>query len=305
MTKAIVNVAIGLLLHQSKVLVGWREAKQHQGNKHEFPGGKVEKDETPEQACTREIFEEVGIGIEKWHIFDVIQHQYDDIEVHLHLFHAFVAEEQLQSIQKPWTWYERGQLKALNFPQANNAIIERLIWTNFIKITDQWTDIHQLPAHTSMYLRLHHELGTVLCSSVIESINQLPSDLLQLLIVNIATWQQLDRDVQKQISAIHYKQHQLMTLKQNDLVVGIRTIAACHDRLSLNRADQLGLDAVILSPVLPTSTHPDTSHLGWDEFRKLTQTLQIPVFALGGLRPADLAFAQTNHAYGIAGISQF
>lgn len=41
MNKPIVQVAIGILLHQSKVLVGWREAKQHQGNKHEFPGGKL------------------------------------------------------------------------------------------------------------------------------------------------------------------------------------------------------------------------------------------------------------------------
>jgi len=58
MAKATVDVAIAILLHKSKVLVGWRQANQHQGNKHEFPGGKVEKWETPEQACRREIYEE-------------------------------------------------------------------------------------------------------------------------------------------------------------------------------------------------------------------------------------------------------
>ncbi len=41
MSKPLVQVAIAILLHQGKVLVGWRQAEQHQGNKHEFPGGKV------------------------------------------------------------------------------------------------------------------------------------------------------------------------------------------------------------------------------------------------------------------------
>ena len=54
MSKPLVQVAIAILLHQGKVLVGWRQAEQHQGNKHEFPGGKVEAGETPEQACRRE-----------------------------------------------------------------------------------------------------------------------------------------------------------------------------------------------------------------------------------------------------------
>ena len=47
MFKPSIDIAIGILLHQNKILVGWREAKQHQGNKHEFPGGKVEEGETP------------------------------------------------------------------------------------------------------------------------------------------------------------------------------------------------------------------------------------------------------------------
>lgn len=43
MAKATVDVAIAILLHKSKVLVGWRQANQHQGNKHEFLVGKLRK----------------------------------------------------------------------------------------------------------------------------------------------------------------------------------------------------------------------------------------------------------------------
>ncbi len=61
----IFNVAIAHLIY-IKTKCWWvgGEAKQHQGNKHEFPGGKVEAGETPEQACRREVFEEVGVGIQ-------------------------------------------------------------------------------------------------------------------------------------------------------------------------------------------------------------------------------------------------
>ena len=83
--KNVIDVAIAILLHKSKVLVGWRQANQHQGNKHEFPGGKVEQGETPEQACRREIYEEVGIGLKDWHGFDVIRHEYDDVIVNLQI----------------------------------------------------------------------------------------------------------------------------------------------------------------------------------------------------------------------------
>ncbi|EPG8189289.1 NUDIX domain-containing protein, partial [Acinetobacter baumannii] len=51
MPKPIVDVAIAILIHRGKILVGWRGEQQHQGGKHEFPGGKVEQGETPEEAC--------------------------------------------------------------------------------------------------------------------------------------------------------------------------------------------------------------------------------------------------------------
>ena len=83
MFKPSIDIAIGILLHQNKILVGWREAKQHQGNKHEFPGGKVEEGETPLAACRREVYEEVGVGLKDWSAFDVIHHEYDDVVVNI------------------------------------------------------------------------------------------------------------------------------------------------------------------------------------------------------------------------------
>ena len=302
MSKPKIDVAIGLLLHRGKVLVGWRKAEQHQGNKHEFPGGKVEAGESPEEACRREIFEEVGIGIQQWHAFDVIHHDYEDLEIFLHIFYVIVPEKYLTEIQTPWAWYTRDQLLKLNFPKANKRIIQRLYWSHQIKISDQLSNYVAIKKEQLFYWRI--EAGQDLAEQLthLDSIND--QDLSQL-ILNIDLWQQLPKQLQKKITTIHFKQHQLMNLTVGQLPIGSRCIAACHDLVSLQRAQQLGFDAVTLSPVLYTQTHPDTVVLGWECLADYAKTCDIPVFALGGLTQSDLQLAQQHHAYGIAGIRHF
>lgn len=299
MAKDTVDVAIAILLHKAKVLVGWRQANQHQGNKHEFPGGKVEAGETPEQACRREIYEEVGIGLKEWHAFDVIRHEYEDIIVNLHLFHAFVPDELLNLIHQPWAWYSRDQLIDLNFPKANAAILQRLSWPHLIKISDQ---IDALPQQQVL---LYWRIQTDDIQQIEQQLDALKDDQLRKLIINLDLWQKLNVELQNKIQTIHLKQSQLMSLSKGGLIVGKRFIAACHDAVSLQHAQQIGCDAVLLSPVHATETHPDTKVLGWDRFQELAQNSDIPIFALGGVAPADLEQAQKHHAYGLAGIRQF
>ena len=302
MFKPSIHVAIGLLFYRGKVLVGWRNADQHQGNKYEFPGGKVEEGETPVEACRREIFEEVGIGIQQWNAFDVIHHDYDDVEVFLHIFHAAVPEQYLVDIQKPWAWYTRDQLLELNFPKANKDIIQRLYWSHQIKISDQLSAYATGKNDQLFYWRIEATHEAIAQLNQFDHLDQY--DLSQLM-VNIDVWQQLPEAIQKKIQTIHFKQHQLMNLTVGQLPIGIRCIAACHDRVSLQHAQQLGFDAVILSPVLKTQTHPETVALGWENFSNYAKTCDIPVFALGGLTQNDLQLAQQKHAYGITGIRHF
>lgn len=314
MSKPTVNVAIALLFHRRQVLVGWREAKQHQGNKHEFPGGKVEQGETPEQACRREVIEEVGIDVDEWHAFDVIRHEYDDIHVHLHLFHAMVTQKQLDQIQAPWTWYAREQLPMLNFPKANDAIIQRLHWSHQIKITTDPNAISSLDSDQMLYLRIEN-----LTAELREQISALKPEQLKRLILNVTLWNALDSRIQGLIGAVHFKHAQVLALEAQNggesddssnqqalrRPIGIRSIAACHDQASVARAQSLGFDAVLLSPVLNTTTHLDADALGWAQFKQIAETCDIPVFALGGLKPENLAQAQAHAAYGVAGIRHF
>lgn len=296
MSKPNIHVAIAILFYQNQILVGWREAEQHQGNKYEFPGGKVESGEQPVDACRREVIEEVGIVLDHWHEFDLISHEYEDVIVHLHIFHTSVTEAQLAEIKQPWTWYTREQLSQLNFPQANQAILRKLHWPHRIKISDQLNALANLPAEQMLYWRVEASAEHIM------QLQQANISHLSSLIINQDVWSGLNELQQQNIRSIHLRHAQLMALQADQLMKGYRYIAACHDLAALQHAEQIGCEAALLSPVLETATHPDTPALGWEQFKHMAEQVQIPVFALGGLKAEDLTHAQQQHAYGIAGI---
>lgn len=296
MSKPSLHIAIAILRHHQNILVGRREAQQHQGNKHEFPGGKVEAGETPVQACRRETFEEVGVDLKEWHAFDCIRHEYDDVIVNLHIFHAEVPDEKLNEVQSPWTWYRRNQLLDLNFPKANKAMLQRLYWPHQIKISDDLTVLGQLSKNQLLYFRVDADQEQIIALSNCK-IDDLPQ-----LMVNIDLWKQLNSIQQQGIGTIHLKQSQLMLLQKGELKAGQRYIAACHDLVSALHAQAIGCDAILLSPVLLTTTHSDAQPMGWEQFESIAQKMHIPVFALGGMKQDHLVEAQHHQAYGIAGI---
>ncbi|MFA7400796.1 MAG: Nudix family hydrolase, partial [Sideroxydans sp.] len=80
--------------------------------------------------------------------------------------------------------------------------------------------------------------------------------------------------------------------------------ASCHNAGELLRAEALGCDFALLSPVLPTQSHPGAPHLGWQSFAAMTAGATIPVYALGGLMEDDMVAAWRCGAHGIALLRQ-
>ena len=81
--------------------------------------------------------------------------------------------------------------------------------------------------------------------------------------------------------------------------------ASCHNAEELAMAADLGVDFVTLSPVCSTASHPDAIPLGWERARELIDSVNMPVYLLGGLGPQELAQAFEAGAQGVAGIRQF
>ena len=82
------------------------------------------------------------------------------------------------------------------------------------------------------------------------------------------------------------------TARPHDLIVG----ASCHTHAEVLHASAFA----VLGPVLATPTHPDASPLGWTGFAAAVANTRVPVYALGGLEPDDLATAIAHGAHGIA-----
>ncbi|QRX84402.1 thiamine phosphate synthase [Glaciimonas sp. PAMC28666] len=101
---------------------------------------------------------------------------------------------------------------------------------------------------------------------------------------------------------VHLDGIRLATCQRRPLDSNRLISAACHTLEQLKKAEALGVDFVTLSPVLPTASHPEAAPLGWQNFAILAAQTKLPVYALGGLTPQLLDYAQTNGAYGIAGI---
>lgn len=79
--------------------------------------------------------------------------------------------------------------------------------------------------------------------------------------------------------------------------------AAAHSAAALRRAVEFGVDAVLLSPVLPTRSHPDARALGPTRFAALVRSCPVAVYGLGGIDGSNAARLFASGAAGIAGIS--
>jgi 8-oxo-dGTP diphosphatase len=127
MTK-IVHVAVGVIKQDDKFFLTKRLADSHQGGKWEFPGGKVEENETVHQALHRELKEEVAIETLTCTALMQISHDYGDKKVLLEVFVVDNFNGQAKALEGQQSgWFSLAEFATLNFPAANQAIIEKLI----------------------------------------------------------------------------------------------------------------------------------------------------------------------------------
>ncbi len=127
---SVINVVAGIIYSddRSKILLSKRKLEQHQGGLWEFPGGKIEASEAQHIALARELKEELDIRPGSASYFIDVEHQYTDKRVHLWFWKVFdIQGEPSACEQQEWRWWEIHQLRTLEFPKANQAVVERLL----------------------------------------------------------------------------------------------------------------------------------------------------------------------------------
>ena len=83
-----IDVVAALIENNGQFLVCQRPVHKSRGGMWEFPGGKIEPGETPQEAVVRECFEELDIQVEAGHAIHQVIHEYPDITIRLTSYHA-------------------------------------------------------------------------------------------------------------------------------------------------------------------------------------------------------------------------
>jgi 8-oxo-dGTP diphosphatase len=123
-----VHVAVGVIHRGGRILLSRRHADSHQGGLWEFPGGKVESGEQVTEALQRELEEELGIRVQFCEPLLEVRHDYGDKQVFLDVWWVseFSGKEQGREGQ-PLSWVAPEQLQELEFPAANEPIVEAVL----------------------------------------------------------------------------------------------------------------------------------------------------------------------------------
>lgn len=296
---------------QGQILIAQRPAHKHQGGLWEFPGGKVEAGEAPAVALARELAEELGIQVTTARPLLQVRHDYPDQAVLLDVWQvdAFTGDAHGAEGQ-PLAWVAPRDLVDYDFPAANRPIVQAarlperyLITPGELTTAELLNGLHraldsgirlvQLRTPDNFDPQYRDLAGDVqgLCTGRAQLMLKGPLEWLG--DFPAAGW--------------HLTAEQLRRYAPNGRPFPTQRLlaASCHDAEELALAQQMGVDFVTLSPVMPTTSHPGAPTLGWVKAQRLLADCNLPAYLLGGLGEDDLTSAWQAGAQGVAAIRAF
>jgi 8-oxo-dGTP diphosphatase len=305
------TVVIGILYNRTRdrVLICRRSPPAHEGGRWEFPGGKLEQDETPLQALRRELREELAVTVESAHRLVGLDHDYPDRIVRLEVWvvDRWSGEPQAGKTPMP-EWVPVSDLEKRAMPAANVKFLKLLNLPGLYLITPdqpQYDDnfLEQVTGYFRSGLRLlqfrSKLAGKREQQRIVRKLVQICESHAGTLIYN-GTPEQAGR---LGAHGVHLNSARLRELERRPLPRDLWVAASCHDAGELSHAARIGADFCVLAPVHKPASHPATGSLGWGFFKSLVDRAEIPVYALGGIAPEELDTARLCGAHGIAMIS--
>jgi len=310
-----VHVAVAVIENDNgQFLIAKRPENLHQGGLWEFPGGKVETNESVFQALKRELLEEVNLSISRAVPLIRIPFSYVDKTVLLDVWrvkefsgNAFGKEGQQIS------WIEKSDFSSYSFPLANKAIINAIQLPDKYMISGDFKNQETLLDYVRLGLtqdikliqfRAHH-LDEMLYFELAKKIYRLCVNSNATLLLNTSLGRYKKHDAKKFSHGLHLSSQEIKSFSSSELDEGLFIATSVHNPKELTLAENKKIDFCVLSPVNSTSSHPNSSPLGWDKFKQLTEQAVMPVYALGGMNENDLALAKEHGAQGISAIGAF
>lgn len=121
------QVTAAVIEKDGKILIARRKKGDHLENKWEFPGGKLEPGETPEEGLRRELEEEFGMNIEVREFIGSSRFTYPHASIELLAYRAVcLSDEWSVREHEEVRWVPVEELGRYDFSEADRPIVEKL-----------------------------------------------------------------------------------------------------------------------------------------------------------------------------------
>ncbi|HKO67596.1 MAG TPA: Nudix family hydrolase [Burkholderiaceae bacterium] len=306
--RAPVDVAVGVLIRPDlRFLLASRPAGKPYASHWEFPGGKVEPNETITGALARELHEELGIDIGTAYPWVVRVFDYPHARVRLHFFRVLDWRGELRAREhQDFGFFSVGALPDGPLLPATVPVLRWLGLPPIYAISaagqlGRETFLRRLDLALERGLKslqfrepaLDDADAAMLFNEVLVRVRAADAMLLISSRHPRALWENAD--------GVHLTAADLATLEQRPDLKWVS--ASVHSNTEIEHAGHLQLDFVILGAIRSTMTHKCRPPLGWDAFASMISRSSVPVYALGGMGVEDLETAMSYGAHGIASLS--
>lgn len=123
---AALTVVAGVVTRGNTVMLCQRKPDVHNGLKWEFPGGKLEPGESPEEALRRELREELSIDVRVGRVVDVVYHRYPDRDVLLLFYRCEITDGEPKPVDcNAVEWAMVEDVPKYDFAGADRVFVER------------------------------------------------------------------------------------------------------------------------------------------------------------------------------------
>lgn len=304
----LVHVVAGVLTDaRGNVLLARRTTGEFAGL-WEFPGGKCEPGETPEAALVRELDEELGIVTSVGAPLISVVQQMTTRRLRLDVRHVAHSNGVPRGLEgQPLSWTPLHLLTPSAMPPADRPVVAALRQPDRLLVTPEpdgaddgawlaWLDraldagvrLVQLRLRGVDAARRHRLVGNAVLRCLAAGADALVNG-------DIALAHAFG-------TGLHLRSDQLAGLRQRPVADDRVLSASCHNEAQVDAAVALGCDLLLTGPVMPTASHPGEPGIGWARFERLRERHALPVYAIGGLGPADIPTARRHGAQGIAAI---